>query len=67
MMKYLRAVTIEEKRFIIAHGVRGFSLWSLGPIISRPVMRQSMMAESLWWGKVAHWLGRRDVRDEISP
>jgi hypothetical protein len=35
---------LKEGRFILSHGFRIFHPWTLGSIISRPVMRQNIIA-----------------------
>jgi hypothetical protein len=40
----LRKITLKEEGFILAHGFRKFSSWSLGSIFG-PVVRQHIMAE----------------------
>jgi hypothetical protein len=36
---------LKEEGVILAHGVRGFSAWSLGSIAFGPEVRQNIMAE----------------------
>jgi hypothetical protein len=40
----LRKITLKEEGFILAHGFRKFSSWSLGSIFG-PVVRQHIIAE----------------------
>jgi hypothetical protein len=43
----------KEQRFTLVHGFSSFSPWSLGYVVSRPVMRQNM-AGTTWWNKAAY-------------
>jgi hypothetical protein len=44
-------INLKEKRFIFDHSFTGFSLWSLGTIVSEAVVRQNIIAWSVWWSK----------------
>jgi hypothetical protein len=55
--KYLRKINLKEERFILVHGFRGFSVWSVDPIVSRPLTRQNIVDRTYgganrltsWW------------------
>jgi hypothetical protein len=38
-------INLREEKFILAHGIRGFSPWLAGSIAFRPLARQNFMAE----------------------
>jgi hypothetical protein len=44
---------LRKERSILAHDFRGFSSWSLGPIISESVVKQNLMARCVWQGSFA--------------
>jgi hypothetical protein len=41
-------ISFKEERFILAQGFRGSNPWSLGSVVSGPVVRQNIMAGSTW-------------------
>jgi hypothetical protein len=45
-------INLKKKRFILAHGFRGFSPCLLGSFISGPVLRQSTRTEERGRGKL---------------
>jgi hypothetical protein len=58
----LRETVLSEKRFILAHGFRSFSLWSAGAIAFRPVARQKPDDRRAWHRKAAHLMASRKLR-----
>jgi hypothetical protein len=57
--KYLRKLTYKEERFILAHVFRGFSSWSLGPIILDLSLSTVHHGGSAWWRRPAYLLVAR--------
>jgi hypothetical protein len=53
--KHLKKINLNKERFILGYGITGFSPWSLGSIVSGPVVRQSIMVERVWQSKAAHF------------
>jgi hypothetical protein len=43
-------INLKEQRVILAHG---FSPWLTGSIVFKPVVRQNIIAGSMWWSKAA--------------
>lgn len=48
--------SLKEERLILTYILRVFSPWLLGFVASGPVLRQNLMARSLWYNrKVNSW------------
>jgi hypothetical protein len=69
--KYLKEVSLKEKRFIQAHSFKGFSPWSLGLTVLRPMVRQpSHHDKNAWQRKSVRLMvseKQNDIRKVLCP
>jgi hypothetical protein len=48
----------------VARGFGDFSLWSVGLVAFRPVVRQHIMAQSVWQRKIAYLVAGKKKGEE---